>query len=1077
MNGKKMITSFLLLFIFVGLCFSQQNLQVQGVVKATGSNEALIGVSVRVKGTDTGTITDMEGKYAISAPRGSTLVFEYLGMVRQELAVNSSPINVVMQEDSQILDELIVIGYGVQKKSDITGAISSIKMDDITRMPVSTIDKALQGAAAGLQVVNDGGQPGATTTVRIRGISSVNNASPMWVIDGIPGNPNSVNANDIESIEVLKDASTAAIYGSSGANGVILITTKKGKAGTLIANFNAYYGIQNVIKELDMANGPQYGNYRNEIDIMTGVAQNELAYPDPSVINSLPTYNYQKEAFKRASTQNYEFSVSTGSDKGNVYFGAGYLNQDGIVKGSNYKKLNLLINSEYKLRDWFTVGERASFVRTIRDGFPDWKFQSEYESPLLAAAIFCPDQPDRRVNDKGEEVWIGDRNRNGSPAGRLYAAADERTDNYSGSATLFARIQPLKNLTFETSITGGLGFTELTSFQDTYYIENTNYRRDRNNLTRSSRKDTNWRWQNILSYNTQIADKFNVAAMLGMESGRAYWHDMRGMRNDLFSSDPNKWYFDGSTDMSSVSQIVYGGSERESFYSYFGRLSADYEGKYLAQFIFRRDASSKFGPQHRFGNFPSMSLGWKFSDESFMQNLNWLSFGKIRFGYGTSGNSSALGNYEYYSAITMRNILNYDFTNQVKPSTGSAPSMLSNPRIRWEKIETTNYGIDLGFLNNKLNLTIDYFTRKNKDMLLEVPIPNLAGWWVFDTYWEGGPSTAKSNVGTLENKGIEITAGWKQQVNKDFSYSVDGNFTYIKNKAVNLNGSPLFAGENRGTPGYLTKTVEGSGLGEFYGFKTLGIFQESDGTYETNSDGKKVWTMTNQPYKTDANGNKVYAQPDAQPGDYKFWDANGDGVVDDDDKVSLGNPHPKYLFGFTFNASYKMLDFSMFWTGSLGNKIFNGVHANTMSEGGNGSKNLPSTYVEGHWRDDVWGQNQNPATEAPLYPARKENAKWARYDNSNINQNFTRLSDIYIEDGSYVKLQNIQIGCTLPEKWIKPTTLNSVRFYIGVHNVLTFTKYKGLDPQLNSSNVLASNIDKAGYPVSRTWTFGCSINF
>jgi hypothetical protein len=357
-------------------------------------------------------------------------------------------------------------------------------------------------------------------------------------------------------------------------------------------------------------------------------------------------------------------------------------------------------------------------------------------------------------------------------------------------------------------------------------------------------------------------------------------------------------------------------------------------------------------------------------------------------------------------------------------------------------------------------------------------VPDVAGWYVSDPYHEGGEATAFSNVGTMKNSGFEVSASWKYRINPDFSYGIDGNFTYVTNKAVSI-GETTYAGDCRGISGNLTRTENGGPIGEFYGFKTLGIFQESDGFFTENpKTGKITWTMTNQPSVTDESGNVTYAQPNAAPGDYKFWDANGDGKITEDDKVNLGNPHPKYVLALNLNASYKWFDVSMLWTGQLGQKIFNGVNAYLLSEGtGDITKNLPQAYIDGYWRNNVWLKAQDPEVDAPTYPARQEEATWARYDRFNSNENYNRMSDIYVEDGSYVKLQNIQLGATLPDRWVKPTTLENVRFYVSVNNLLTFTKYTGMDPQLNNQNVLASNIDKAGYPVSRTWTIGCSIKF
>lgn len=1078
---KRLQLTLLLFILAIGssLVFGQQKQLVSGTIVYESDKTPVIGASIIVKGTQIGTVTDLDGNYSIAASNGATLIFSYVGLISQEITVDRSVINVSLREDAQVLDEMVVIGYGVQKRSDITGTISSVNMAQVTKMPVSSISQALQGAASGLQVNSNSGQPGSGVNIRIRGISSINGGSPMWVVDGVPSGADGINPNDIESIEILKDASTAAIYGVNAANGVILVTTKKGAEGKLNFNFNAFYGVQQVMKQMDMADGPSFGHYINEYELAYKTRTNRLTFPDPTVIDQLPTYDYLKNAFQQATTQNYNFSLSTGKANSNVYFAMNLSNQDGIINGSNYQKMNMLLNSEFKVRSWLTIGERAQFGTSGRKGFPEWKFQSEYESPLMAASIFLPFDEETVVDAvDGLTYFTGDRNGNASPSGKLKYLANDNSDNYGGSATTYIKIEPIKNLVFESRLTGNLNFDESFSFQEIYSIKNTTMKSDRTSLNRRYGKSMGWGLQNFVTYSTTIADMFNVSAVAGMESGWGTYSDMAGVRYDLFSSDPNNWYFNSSTDNVSAAQIVKGGGREGSSYAYFGRFQADYKSKYLMQLIARQDRSSKFGPDNRTGFFPSASVGWKFTEESFIKDLDFFSFGKIRYAYGSSGNNN-LADYQYYGTASIHQSYSYSFDNSVNPAGGAAPTMLVNKAIHWEDIVTQNYGIDLGFFDNRLMLNFDYFTRENRGMLIRVDVPDIAGWYVKDANHEGGEATAFSNVGTMRNNGFEFTGSWKQVVNKDFSYGIDGNFTYVKNKAVSI-GQTRYDGACRGISGNLTRTTNGGPIGEFYGFRTLGIFQESDGTFtEDPRTGKILWTMTNQPYTLDAvTGDKVYAQATAAPGDYIFEDTNKDGKITEDDKVDLGNPHPKYIAALTLNASYKWFDVSMLWTGQFGQKIFNAVNAYILSEGtGDITKNLPQTYLDGHWRNDVWNKGLDPLVDAPTYAARKESATWARYDRFNSNQNFNRMSDIYIEDGSYVRLQNIQLGFTVPQNFVKKLTLSDFRLYGSVTNLLTFTKYSGMDPVLNNGNVLVANVDKAGYPVSRVWTIGCSVKF
>jgi len=1046
----------------------------QGSLKGKISDrngEPLVGATVVVNATTVGTVSDINGNYTLEkVPSGEILVnTSFVGYFTKSTKIKVeagkvATMNVTLEEDNQNLADVVVIGYGTQKKSDLTGAVSSVKTEELMKIPSGNLEGTLQGKVAGVSINQTTGAPGAGTTVRIRGISSFNGGQPLWVVDGIPSSPNAVSPTDIESIEILKDASTAAIYGSAGANGVVLITTKKGTKGKLDVNFNAYYGVQQVGRTMDMADAKEAGNYINEAELILGKRPSRMYFSDYHAIDTLTNYDHQSDLFRSAAIQNYGLSVAGGSDKSNYYFGLGYFNQDGIVYNTNFDRLNLKLNSEFKVRDWFSIGELVTFSTSENSGFAQWKLLSEYESPIMHAALFSPFQPTRDANGN----YLSDRAGIYNPQATLDHVANENSINYSGSATVFAKITPMKGLTFETRYTSGIGFNEYRAFADVYQVPGSTQKNDKMSITRNYNKSIGWKLQNLLSYNTTIANKINLSAMVGQESGYGYNHGMSGVRYDMINSSPEMWYFDASTDNASLAQIVRGTADESAGYSYLGRLSVDYKGRYLAQFNFRQDASSVFGPENRTGSFPSFSAGWKFSEEEFMKNLTWLDFGKIRYGWGQAGNN-AVPNYEFYSTVLVNEIFDYSFNNGDNILVGAAPGKLVNRAIHWETITTTNLGLDLSMFKNRLSLTADYFTRENEEMLMQVSVPNMAGWWVFDSYHEGGAANANSNVGKLRNSGVEVTAGWKESVGAKFSYDVDLNFTYIKNEAIDLKGDSILNGQCRGVSGYLTNTYTGSGVGSFFGREVEKIFQQTDGFYD---EATKRWTMTNQPFVTnETTGEKVYAQPNAQPGDYQWKDINGDGKIDNNDKTFIGNPHPKYLMGMNMNFSYGIFDLSMFWQSALDFQIFNGVNAYLLGTSTDGSKNLPATYVNDHYRDDVSAKDGTL-----LYPA-NYNAQWARYDPKNQNQNFDTFSSAYIEDGDYLRLKNLQIGVMLPERLTKATTLEDVRFYFGVKNLLTWTKYSGMDPELDAGNPLASGIDKAVYPSARTFTFGVNLKF
>lgn len=1059
----------IVLLLFCLSVFSQSATISGSIVDAKGN--PIIGTNVLVVGTTVGTVTDLDGKYNLKIPVGEMEIsYSFMGYLTAYQKVNvldgeMKVIDIVLEEDLMQLEDIVVIGYGTQKKSDLTGAIASVNSEDLLKTPTVNLEQALQGRVSGVHVTKATGAPGAETRLRIRGVITFGDAAPLYIIDGVPGSSKDVNPSDIESMEILKDASTSAIYGSDGANGVVLITTKKGKSGKIKVAFNTYHGIQSIYKSIDMADGQQMANYTNEAEIIGGLRLDRRTFADQNEINSLPSFDHQKDMLQRSSLQSYNLSISSGSDKSSNYISIGYFNQDGIVKNTSYEKISLRLNSDYKVKDWVSIGQNVSFYMQDTKGFNEWQLKNEYHTPFMHAAAFIPYDTSTYIDDNQELQYTGDLFGNNNALATIDYLSHNRWQNYNGKASVWMRIFPVKGVVYESRITGNLGFGETKHFTPKYKVRNTTQDNGRTVIERQMDKYLSWNFQNILTYSTSVFDVFNLSVMGGIESGYSRNHNLGGKRYDLISEAEEMHYFDASLEPDSTQLAPYGKAEETAGYAYFGRINLDYKSKYLLQANIRRDGSSLFGPEQRYGVFPSFSAGWKFSEEDFIKNLSWLSFGKIRYGWGKSG-ANNISPYDYYSTILTNENFDAIFGASNGILIGAAPNKLVNRRISWETVITSSLGLDLNFLNNRLGFNFDYFTRENKGMLMQVPIPDIAGWKVLYNFQEGGSPTAFSNSGSLKNSGIEVTIGWKDVVNEKLSYDFSANFTYQLNEVVDVGGDTLFHNDAvvRGIGGFLTRTFEGGGIGDFVGYQVDRIFQESDGYFD---EATEKWIITNQSSHQDSEGNTVYAQPQARPGDYKWKDINNDGQIDKKDLSVIGNPFPKYMIGLNTYVKYGVVDLTMFWQGAFGFEIMNAAYGFLIGQGANGNMNLPADFVEDHWR---------PANDEYNYPAVTD-AKWARYDPYNENRNYSTFSDVYVEKGNYMRLKNLQIGVTLPDIIVSKLKVENLRIYVGFDNLLTITKYSGMDPEIDSRNPLIAGIDKAIYPSARTTQLGLNLKF
>jgi TonB-dependent starch-binding outer membrane protein SusC len=1069
------ISVLMLLPILMGTALYAQERNVSGVV--TDENDQSVPfVNVLVKGSGKGTLTDATGKYLLKVDgKSSILLFRSIGFITQEISVgNSSTINVKLIADVKQLDETVVIGYGVQKRSDLTGSVASVKVDDLTKLPVTGIQSALQGKAAGVQVSQNTGAPGSDVTIRVRGISSLNGSNPLWIVDGVASGANSVNASDIESIEILKDASSAAIYGSNGANGVILITTKKGKPGKPNATLNYYHGIQSVPNRIQMANTQQFANMYTEYMGIKGKG-GVISVKDLQSINSFkddPTYNYQDMIFRTAKMDNLNFNVSGGNDNLSTYFGLGYINQEGILKSSNFERINLRLNSTYKITNWFKVGENISFNQSKRFGWDEWEYNSEYASPVTAAITVHPYLPP--YDSVGN--WVPRTFGNTDDPMAAIDLMNRENRSYQFNGTVFAKIEPFKGFSYESRLSSNISFGDNYTFNPTYYYGSSlgqyNYI---SKISRGMNKNTGYTWQNIANYNTTLFKDLNLDVIAGHEVGANEYMDMNGMRQYLLTEDPEMWYFNASTDDSTATQIVTGGASKSAGYSYFGRISLDYKGKYLLQANFRRDYSSKFGPKERVGNFPGISVGWKFTEEKFLKDkLSFLSFGKLRYAYGVAGNS-AIRDYAYYGTVGVLTSYKYSFNNSATLATGAGPDVLPNLSIHWEDIVTQNFGLDLGLFDNKLNVTVERFERHNVGMLIPVTLPGYAGWTVRDPFQESANIDPRpiQNIGKISNMGWDVSANYKENIGK-LHFEISIAYSNVKNIAADLGSDSIRQGGGFLNMTNICRTQTDGPIGSFYGYKVEKIFQESDmGTIPDRKLGR-VPAITNQPYTINAKGDTAYAQPSAMAGDFKFRDLNGDGKITAADQTIIGNPNPKHNLSINLNLEYKIFDLSMFWESSIGNQIFNAAKYYGLNQ--SGLYNWSAEYVEDHYRGtDVVAKDVAGNVIATF--STNTDAKYPRLDPLNKNGNFDKVSDFYVEDGSYLRLRNIQLGVTIPSRLTNKLSIKGLRFYVGAQNLLTFTKYSGMDPEVTKSDALVAGIDKAAYPQARTILMGLTLNF
>ena len=1048
---------FTLLVSLVSLTVYAQEFVCSGTI-VDEAGEPIIGASVFQKGSNKGAVSDFNGEFKLAqVPEGSVITVSYIGYKTVE-AKAAAGMRIVMHEDNATLNELVVVGYGVQKKSVVTASIAKVGADELGMTAPVRMDNALKGLAAGVTVTSSSGQPGAAAQIRVRGIGTINNSDPLYIVDGMPieGGLDYVNPSDIESIEVLKDAASGAIYGARAANGVVLVTTKSGKKGKVKVNYNFSYGWQSKWRKRDMLNATEYAVMMNEGYINAGM---EPLYADPyhltdAMGNTITDgTDWQDELFNdNAPVMNHDVTISGASDKVNYYLSLGYYTQEGIIGGnfdrSNYQRLSLRSNTKYnvfdvaKERNWLNKLDITVNLSYARVKSKDIEVNSQYGSPLGSALALSPiltptlsgaaaEEQDAYYSRQQEGYYRPIYGADGNPytipgaeynemVNPMMALSLPGNNNWSHKfvTNFAAELQLWDGLKYRISYGADMSFWGNEGHTLTYYLSGNN-RSNKTAASQESDRGTVWQIENVLTYDKTFGDHtFNV--VLGQSAMKNTGWTLGANRNYLI--DVNKPYINFASGLAeNGDRDGWGGpSNPHTLSSMFARLSYNYAERYMLQATVRRDGSSRFGSNNKYATFPSFSLGWNVTNESFMKNApKWLSNLKLRASWGKNGNEN-IDDFRYIVLTTTGN--NYILGNGESVINGVKPNGLSNPDLKWEESEQTDIGLDFGFMNNALTFSVDWYKKKTNGMLMTMAIPSYVG--------ENKPI---GNVGKMENSGIEFELGYKFNV-ADATFNFRGNASYLKNELVELGNDTGWATyDSFQGVGTITRAMNGEPFPYFYGLKTDGIFQtQAEIDSYVGPDGTPV-------------------QPDAKPGYVRFVDINNDGKIDDNDRTKIGKGMPDWTFGFNFTAAWRGFDFSMMWQGTAGNDVFDATRRIDIR-----STNMPA------WMLNRW-TGPGTSDKYPIFIVGDSSDNW-------------KSSDLYVYDGSYLRLKNVELGYTLPENITRKVFVNRLRVYVSAENLFTFTKYHGFDPEISSGGT-SLGVDYGVYPQARVWRVGFNLEF
>lgn len=984
-----------LIGMLLPMCMFAQQITVQGVVKDQ-TGETVIGASVMEKGTTNGTITGIDGDFSLNMSPNGTLVVSFVGYKTQEVQVKGQKqLQVVLSEDAEMLDEVVVIGYGTMKKSDLTGAVSSIGNKDIKDSPVSNLGQAIQGKISGVQIV-DAGKPGDNVSIKIRGLGSINNCDPLVVIDGVPTDLglSSLNMADVERLDVLKDASATAIYGSRGANGVVMITTKRGTEGKGKLAVSANYSFQNATNVPSLLNAAQYAELSNDMMVNSGRNPNP-EWANPSELGA--GTDWMDELLRTGVMQNYTVSYSGGNEKSHYYVSGGFLDRSGIVKSVNYRRFTFQSNSDAQVLKWLKFSNNITFSA-------DTKKSGSYNigDALKALPIYPVKNEDGSWSGPdGNSEWYGSTR---NPIGPTELNKSQ-TDGYNFLANLTAELTFTKWLKFKSTFGYDAKFWFIDNFTPKYNWKPTPT--EETSRYKSDNKSFTYLWDNYFLFDHTFAEKHRVGLMAGMS---AQWNT-----NDYLNAQKNVFMFDNVHEMDNGEEMyAIGGNETEwALLSYMARVNYSYEDRYLLTATIRRDGSSRFGKKHRWGTFPSVSVAWRASQEKWFPKNDYINDLKVRAGYGVTGSQASVGNYSYLASY---NTSVYPFGISSGNQTALVSSTLANPYIHWEEVAQTNIGFDASLFNSRVMFSFDAYLKETRDMLVKASIPITSGFE--DT------TTTYTNAGKVRNQGIEMSLH-TINLTGELGWETNLTATYNKNKIKDLNSDvPYYI--NQINNSYVTMLAKDYPINVFYGYVTDGIFQN----------------------QSEVNTHAV--QPGAEPGDIRFRDLNNDGVINDSDRTVIGNPNPSWLFSMNNSLSYKGFELSVFLQGIAGNKIYN---ANNIDNTGMAAAYNQTTDVLKRWQ----GEGTSNSMPRAVF--------------GDPNQN-TRVSDRFVENGSYLRLKNITLSYTFPKQWLQKTQIENARLSLSCENVATITGYSGFDPEVG-----INGIDQNRYPISRTFSLGLNFNF